>query len=317
MTLHLIDGCDDGSSWGATTAGTTGIGRTGKGISAWGPYLIPSAAQADTLTIGAAFKVTAYGAINLFLASGAGSVSNSLNLNTNGKLLVYRFNTIQGQTADAFMPLNTWVYLEWQVRNHDTLGFHKVRVNGVDVPELTLTNIDTKNSTGLLYDSCSVSTLGASSGIDDIYLMTGSGDTFLGDVVVETLYPTGNGVTNAWVGVDGDSSDNFAHVDETPHNITDWVTTTTVGAQDFYTFGDLVGTGTVLGVTHHVIAQKTDTAQTKSIKLLNRGSAVTAGPAQVLTTTFAPYSYTLATNPEGGNWTSAAVNALQAGVEAA
>ena len=203
-----------------------------------------------------------------------------------------------------------------RAESHDTLGFSTVRFNGTVVPSPTFTNANTKASTGSVLDTLATISGGggATPGCDDVYVCTGAGDSFLGDCVVETLYPNGDGSVNAWAGSDLDSAANWQHVDEQPWSIVDWVGTSTVGAQDLYTLPDLTGSGAVLGVMHSVFAQRTD-ATARSLKLLTKGSTVNASPAMALAAGLSVFNYVLPTNPEGGGaWTSAAVNTLQVGV---
>lgn len=72
-------------------------------------------------------------------------------------------------------------------------------------------------------------------------------------------------------------------------------------------------TGAITGVTVTTIAKCTSGTNT-IIPVVVVGATTYAGTASTLTTAFAPYSYTWATNPAGGAWTLAAVNSLLAGV---
>jgi hypothetical protein len=140
----------------------------------------------------------------------------------------------------------------------------------------------------------------------------------LGDIVVETLYPNGNGNANQWLGSDGDSTNNYLLVNETGAPVTtDYVADSVSGHQDMYTLTDLVHTtGTVLGVCHSAYAAKTDAVNARQIKLVNRRAADTKSVALDLTTTYTGYQYALAQDPEtGAAWTIANVNSLQSGVE--
>ena len=89
---------------------------------------------------------------------------------------------------------------------------------------------------------------------DDVYLMAGTGDEFLGDCTVATLLPTGNGFVNQFVGSDGNSTDNYLLVDEQPPSSTDYVGSATTGQQDLYTLTNLTGSGTVLAVAPTIYA---------------------------------------------------------------
>ena len=140
--------------------------------------------------------------------------------------------------------------------------------------------MDTKNAgTKTVFDSVPVDRFdqhrSANAAIyDDFYLMTGSGDTPLGDIVIETLYPNGNGNANQFVGSDGDSTNNYLLVNETGAPVTSsYVADSTSGHQDMYALTDLVtSAGTVLGVCHSAYLAKTDAVNARQAKIVNRRS---------------------------------------------
>jgi hypothetical protein len=314
MTLLIIDGCEDR----VTTAGTTARGRTGKGLQSFTNYAIPVANQSDTVTVGAAIRCSALTLTTLIGVTGPLSASCVVQVQTSGALS-WSTGSTSRTTAAAFIPLNTWFYLELQCKvANSPNGFVWVRVNGADVPALTVSGIDTQAATGAIYDEVDLDSAGTTTnGVDDIYIMSGAGDSFLGDCVVETLYPTGNGTVNNWIGSDGNSTDNYLLVDETPANGTDYVGADPTGTQDLYNFGNLALSGDILAICHNVHAQKSD-AGAKQLKIVSRGAIDTTSPAITLTTTFVgePYQWVQMINPETGlAWTAAEVNALQAGVE--
>lgn len=329
MSLILLDGCEDFSSF-AVAGGTLTIaaGRNGNafhGINVQSSsYTIPAAAESDTLTMGVAFRVSAFTNFpSVFnLRSDAGTIVHTmLSVASDGSLRATRQNisNILGQTAAGVIAVNTWYYLEFQAKLHDTTGFVTVRVNGATV--INATNVDTKNAgTKTTYDN--VQFLNASGSVtdwDDFYLMSGAGDPFLGDIAIETLYPNGNGNVSQWVGSDGDSVNNYLHVDEVGAPvITDYTASSTVGQQDLYTLTDLVGTGTIAAVCHSAYMLRTDTLTPINVKLVNRRAADTKSAAIPLGTAYRSYDYALTADPETGfAWTIANVNALQSGVELA
>ena len=97
---------------------------------------------------------------------------------------------------------------------------------------------------------------GALMTIDDIYVCTGD-DPFLGDIIVETLYPNGNGTVNQWVGTDANSVDNYLLVDD--QNTSDSVRDSVPGHQDLYVLQNLsVADASVVGVAHEAYVRKGD-----------------------------------------------------------
>jgi hypothetical protein len=198
---------------------------------------------------------------------------------------------------------------------HDTLGTGTIRVNGVTVLG-PLTGLDTK-AAGTKTTTDTIK-LGNGSGLtisfDDLYLMTGTGDSFLGDCLVETLYPNGNGNANAWVGSDGDSTNNYLLVSENPPSISDYTGGSTSGQQDMYATGNpTLRTGLVLGVCHQsVVGTSTNLTSFKQVNRRNSDTKVT----QTLQPTLAAYHWCLTTDPEtGAAWTYSNLDSLQSGVE--
>ena len=326
MTLLLVDGFEDLSSWTPAATPTVAAARNGNGalIDSTAESLtfsIPTALQTDTLTVGFAIRwstatpPTTHDFIQ-FRSDGGTTTHNVLEGTGFAGLNGCRSTTNILVNSSPVLTVATWAYVEFQAKLHDTAGTMTIRVNGTVVASGV--SLDTKNAgTKAVYDAVLI--VGATSTpflIDDLYISNDS--TFLGDVAVETLYPNGNGAANQWVGSDGNSVDNYLLVDETGTPVTaDYTGSATAGQQDLYTLTDLVRTtGTVKGVCHQAYAAKNDSGA-KQFKLVNRRATNTASAAVDLTTTFAPYHYGLDADPEGGAWTLANVNALQSGVEVA
>src|SRR5204862_3050679 len=94
---------------------------------------------------------------------------------------------IVGASAAHGMAVNTWYYIEWQIKLHDTTGFTSVRINGVQM--FNVTNVDTKNAgTKTTYDRVRLNDATANSGVslwfDDLYITTGAGATFKGSITI-------------------------------------------------------------------------------------------------------------------------------------
>jgi hypothetical protein len=121
-----------------------------------------------------------------------------------------------------------WTYVELKFwLNNDDAGSIYLRINGEDVGEL----IDV--SLGLNVCSSVLITGGV---IDDLYIVTAddSMQPFLGPVIVETLRPTGDGLTSDWV-----PSANAAHytlVNSVPVNASNYLTGEGVGDIDLFTY---------------------------------------------------------------------------------
>lgn len=234
--------------------------------------------------------------------------------------------TLLGSYTMPTITYTEWYYIEAKVVLSDTVGSVEVKVNGATV--ILLTNIDTKNGgTKTVLDSIGIGapqTLNnVHNGIDDFYLCNGAGavnNTFLGDVVVETIYPSGDGSSSQFLGSDGNSVSNYLLVDEpgTPLT-TDYVEDGVSGHKDLYAIGNLVRTaGPILGVqvTDHVV--NTDAGAVSAKVSLKSGATSAASAAVPLTTTYKTARKMWELNPDGSvAWDIAAVNAIEAGVEVA
>jgi hypothetical protein len=327
MGLILLEGCEDYSVWTASGA-VIAAGRSGNcwhwvASTGQADFRFLSGNETDTVTVGFAWRATAFGtSVNtLRIKSDNGATDHvDLRINTDLSMSVLRgsVNLILGPTAANLLALNTWYYIEMQAKLHDTTGTVTVKVNGITV--LTGTGLDTKNAgTKTVFDTVHFENQAGSTviDIDDIYIESAAGDPFLGDIIIETLYPNGNGNANAWSGSDGDSVNNYLLVDEVPPNTTDYVFSSTSGQQDMYTMQDMVhSTGTVVGVCHTAYATRTDAVTPRQIKLVNRRTTDSKSPAIDLTTAYLGYAYAYALDPEtSAAWTITNVNALQSGVE--
>lgn len=163
-------------------AGTTGItgGRTGTGakitnFSGTATYTIPSAKENDTITLGCAIKVTGMGSEAIFMtlrSDSAATVHGELRWNSAGQLIYVSHSSQIGVSATGVIPLNTWVYVEVQVKMHDSIGYLKVRVNEKTVIEIL--NVDTRNAgTKTKFDSVRLECTWFNVFYDDMYITTG------------------------------------------------------------------------------------------------------------------------------------------------
>lgn len=323
MPLILIDGMEDRSTFVQTAAtisiaaGRHGNCLRGDVVSAASYNLQPND-QSDTLTLGFAVRMSALNSSAFIsLRSDAGATEHAyITTGAGGTLIVgagpsgSRITTAVGTVA-----VNTWAYVEIQVKLHDSTGFVTLRVNGVQVGAVT--NVDTKNGgTKTVLDQVRLTGPSGNTDWDDLYLKSGAGETFLGDITVETLYPNGNGNASQWVGSDGDSVNNYLLVDEPGAPVTtDYVKSATVGQIDQYTLTDLAASGTIVGVCHQATVALA-AAGSQDFQLVNRRAVDAYSPTQTATsTTYAGFHHAMAVDPEtSAAWTVANVNALQTGI---
>lgn len=276
----------------------------------------------NALIVGGAWNVTTFHASgNILMQFCSSAIINvSIAVQADGRLQAYRGNlggTLLGQSAPGIIAGSTWYFIEAKAVRSDTVGAVEIRVNGVAV--LTLSSIDTNN--GATEDFSNV-VVGATSlafygDLDDFYIADTTGTAnadFLGDVRIDTFLPTSDGAATAWTPTPGGT--HYTTVDEAAPSASDYVASSTSGQQDLYGFADLAHTPlAVYGVQLNLAAQKSD-AGARGVKGLARiGSTVYASGDLGLSETLTYRRAMWDTNPAGGSWTDAAVNAAQFGAE--
>lgn len=353
MTLVFMDGYDDGlfvmKGSGTVLSGTNppaaptavAFGRTGvnclrqnAGTASTGIAKTTRGLRASeehaTVTVGVAWRPSLLGVFNtasiglVALLSDSAATSHVCVSTTSGGALELRRGlaggTLLASSSAGVVVANEWHYVELQALLSDTVGTATLRLNGVTVAWFSG---DTKNAgTKTVFDSFGFGSPLNGNGTadyDDLYVCNGAGsvnNTFLGDCKVETLLPNGNGATSAWVGSDGNSTDNYLLVGEEPPSMTDFVQSATVGATDTYAHTNLAtGTGTVAGVQVAVYA-KTDAGAANVAPVARSGANEAPGTTAALSTTVsAPHSVFETKPVDGGTWTIADVNAGEFGVK--
>jgi hypothetical protein len=265
---------------------------------------------------------SAFGGDFFILYGDAGVTAHlSLRWNAAGVLGLYRGGTlIATASVTVREPVGVWHYIEMSATIADSGGTCVVKINGTEVINFTG---DTKNAgTATTIDAIRFQrTVPGNVYWDDYYLCDATGsapyNTFLGEVRVQALMPTGAGASTQWTPSTGA---NWAAVDEVPPSATDYVLTATSGFRDTYAMSDLTGTvNTVLAARTYALAKKSDTGAA-SIKIVDRsGSTDYYSTSAALATTDTTMLGTLRiTDPAtSAAWTASGVNALQAGVELA
>jgi len=212
--------------------------------------------------------------------------------------------------------------MEMHVKISDTVGIAELRIDGNTTNEITF-NGDTKNGgTNASIDNItfSHSGLGITMWFTDVYICdtTGSNNnSWLGDVTVRTLVPSGNGASSQLVGSDADSTNNYLLVSQQPVTSATYVGSPTTGQYDSYTLGDLPAAVTqVFGVQLNSFMGKSDATLASAKPFLNIAGTKYYGTTDVLGTTNQTYCDIYNTNPGTTlTWTISDVNGLEAGME--
>lgn len=298
--------------------------------------LIPTA----TAYIGAVAKITLEDnnsvpmgcMFNLATDSGASSQIYLRRTATNA-VAVYRGNGLSGTGAipsgtllaqsSANVIDDNWHYIEVSATIHATTGSVIVRVDGVEVVNFTGNTKNTGTSTNIdlvrfkAGKYVGVSTIVA---LDDMYICDGTGstnNTFLGDVRVQTILPTGAGSSTQLVPTG--SANNWQNVNEVPFNNATYNASSTVGERDMYALGDLtVGTTTVYATQSVAHMQKSDAGVGTAKVAVKSGASTYYDPTQSLGSAVTAYATVREVDPATSTaWTVSGVNAIEAGVEVA
>lgn len=156
---------------------------------------------------------------------------------------------------------------------------------------------------------------------DDVIIMDDAGsfmNDFIGDKRIYTLFPTAEGNYSAWTPSTG--TDNSALVDETPPNEdTDYVMSDNPTDKDTYVMQDIpTGVTGIEAVVVNIRARKDD-AGTRTLKAKVRSNGVDQDGANFnLSSGYVNYSTPFYVDPGSSPvdpWTTAAVNAMEAGQE--
>lgn len=249
-----------------------------------------------------------------------------ISANADGSIEAFRGSTSLGASSPGLFAQGVYFHIQIRVVIHDSAGVVQVRIDGSASESLSLTGADTNDAGGGV---CSAVRIGSISGrgsrdayIDDfvIWDTTGSvANAWLGDVRVDTLFPSGNGDSSQFVGSDSNSTDNYLLVDGAAPNTTDYVQSDVDTNKDLYAMGNLThAPASIFGVVATASALKDD-AGTAAIALrCKSGATETAGSDQALSTSRARYVTVYETDPDtAAAWTVGGVDAAQIGVEAA
>jgi hypothetical protein len=238
-----------------------------------------------------------------------------------GRLRALRGNSTTLGTSTKAIASGQTNYIEYKITASDASGVVEVRVNGTNSGWLNLSSVDTNNGGSSLISNFYMGSDNSNSSwawdIDDLYICDSTGgtnNTFLGDIRVQAIYPTGAGNYTQWTPSTGA---NYAAVDDNPANDeTDYNSSSTASQIDSFVFGDVTPTsGTVYAVCVNLMARKDD-AGTRTLRALARLSGTDATGSSVnIGTSYVVYQSILETKPGGGSWSISDVNNSEFGYE--
>lgn len=221
---------------------------------------------------------------------------------------------IYATTAIDIIKLNVWHYIELEFTIANSGGVLNLYVDGQLVSSGTYDTLITTSSINVMHFGPYLAAAGIGVFLlDDIYIANTS--TRLGEQKIETLRPSADTAQKQWTPSTG--TDNYALVDETLMNNTDFISTNVVNNLDLYDFDNLSSTPTsISAVAVSALAQK-DNVGTRAIAITTKsGSTTSDGANNYLGIGYTLNTRLLETDPNtAGAWTAAGVNALQAGIK--
>lgn len=337
MALRFVDSFDHyatadvllkytSSSLTPTISSGNGRRSTASFRSSGGGVLIKTLDAQASWVVGFSFRVAALpsGALAFLSLRDAGTTQVDVRLNTDGTLSVTRNGTGLSTSALSLSAATTY-YIEFKATINDSTGSYTLRVNGASFT--TGSSVDTKTSANASANQVAVGAITnlaqGSCDIDDFYICDSTGSSnndFLGDVRVDCYMPSGNGNSSQLAGSDGNSTDNYALVDEASQNgDTDYVQSATSSQKDTYAIADMSHTpASIFGVQVNMVAKKDDSG-TRSICAVTRsGGSDTDGATQALGTTYFCYTEIRETDPNtAAAWTRTNFNNAEFGVKVA
>jgi hypothetical protein len=274
----------------------------------------------NTVTLGfAAYLVTLASTGQLLVAFLDGTAQGiGLYANTDGSMTLKRgTSTTLGSTSAGVFSTGSWKYIELQVKvGTSTNGTYELRVNGVNV--LSSSGANTQVGTNAYYGGFYIRGGSFHSiRLDDLYFLDGSGGnntTFLGNVRVDTMFPTGDTATVQFT--PSTPGTHSTLVDESVASGTDYVEDTVTGHEDLYNYTTApYKEDQFFGVQVTTECCETDANSYSLITTCQSGSTHSEDTAQAIGTPSYVLKYRiLETDPNTGSlWTKSAVSAAQYG----
>lgn len=231
-------------------------------------------------------------------------------------------------TGTKVIANNAWYYVELKIVVNNSTGTVELRINETaDIGPLTSQNTrqsvtNQANRVAWKRTAVSVATQLLRSdqySLDDIYVCDGSGSantTFLGDMKIEVLRPSGGGNTTQWT----PSPASLSNYKAVSRNDGSYVYTSTTSNKDTYTFGDLSQiTTSIAGIAVCINARNTAASASHTIKSVIRsaGTDYDASSAQTVNDIAYFQKMFLYEQDPGTStvWTQSTVNAVEVGLK--
>lgn len=249
--------------------------------------------------------------------SGATSLG-SIDAPSGGNMALDIAGTDQDSQGGVF-PQSDWAHVGIDIKIDSSAGWVKVYWDGAEILSFS-GNTGNADIDSIRFGGGPTAYLQAYTYFDDCYIDDTTGEAAAAAVPDRRfayLTPNGNGAYSQCAGSDGNSTDNYALVDERPHTTdADYVVADAVDERDTYVMSDiaLAAGWEVIAVIPVAYARKTDGGvDTKIALALYEDTTDWTGSEQAPLTAYGCLWERRTTRPGGADWDEASVNALEAG----
>lgn len=279
----------------------------------------------QTVILGFAFRIDNVGDETTNIAGlwrvGGSSSHIMIGIGNDGSIRISRHSVLLESSTTGLVVSGGWYHLEVKVTISNTVGAYEVRLNGSTV--MSDTGVDTAWDSEEYVNRLEIYARDLGWQIDDLFLCDTTGSTcndFLGDCVIDTLYPTSDGTNTDFTPASG--VDHYAMVDVAKFNgsATDYVESSTVGHKETFGMTTHSTTKTIFGIGLNGVVTNPDVGSREVRLLCLSGTVPTENEG---------LSYSL---PQGGAyaylgatyeqeptdsvaWTSAKINAAEFGLK--
>lgn len=285
----------------------------------------------NRLFIGFAINVstlpTSGGSYRICSVSNGTAMRVNLSLYSNGTIGICPGSGVsayQSGTTSFTLSTGVWYFIEFQFHPSTSAAAHdlEIKISGSVAAAVAVTTLANSGGSGTLSNSVTFGT-GASSNsaqlfsIADVYILDDQGSVnsgYIGDKVVQTIYPTAIGSDTDFSVVGTDAL--VAVTDNPPDGDTSYVYSSVAGQKQSYTMTDLSGTPTIYGLQFNALSRKEGVGTRVLAPYYKIGGTnyLSSAWGRYPTYTFIPTP--VDQNPAtSANWLYSEVNALECGIE--
>lgn len=233
----------------------------------------------------------------------------SMSISNIGEVRLHRGSTVVASSVPNLVRTNDWHYFELEYVGNTSVGRATLFMDGTEIVSF---NGNTQAQVSYGFNGIQLyGTNGCSYWVDDLYVIDEA--IRIGERRIETLRPNGDLAGNMFTPNLGTAG--FSVLNDTIVSADNFVSATTLGAQDMYNFSNLsTNPNTIDAVQLSVWGSKTDAETREIATLLKSGSVTTTSQNYNLPTNHLNMNRIEQVEPETGSpWTTTTVNALQAG----